>query len=179
MGILTNLVVQGGLAVGNTVATERDRPPGDQGTAVQRAKRRVRAVVGDGTAKTVVGVGAPLAAKEVARWAGAGLIGRVARGLAGKPVAAAGVAILAVDVVRDVARVVSGEMRPSQAIEHVCASATGLAGGAGGGYAGAALGTALIPVPLVGTVVGGVVGSVAGALAGDAVGRSAARKVLG
>ena len=177
MGVLTDLVVQGGLAVGNTVATERDRPA-SQGTAVQRAKRRVRAVVEDGAAKTVVSVGAPLAAREVARRAGAGLIGRVARGLAGKPVAAAGVAILGYDLVRDAARVVAGTMKPSEAIEHVCASATGLAGGAGGGYVGAALGTALIPVPVVGTLVGGVVGSVAGAVAGDVVGRSAARKAL-
>lgn len=177
MGMLKDAVLQGSLAVGNLLSSERDRPA-QEGSTPERVKKRVRAVVSDGATKTVVSVAAPHAAREIAKRAGAGLIGKVAGSLASKPMVAAGAALLAMDAVRDGVRVAQGEMKPSEALEHLGASTTGLVGGASGAYVGAALGTVLIPVPILGTVAGGLVGSVAGSLAGDAVGRSAVRKVL-
>ena len=132
MGVVTDTVVSAGMAVGNVVATERDRPAQDTGRVDQRVKKRVAAVVTDGATKTAASVGAPHLAREVAKRLGHGLIGRVAAGLAAHPAAAAGAALLVVDVVRDAARVASGKMKPSQAVEHLGASTTGLLGGAGG-----------------------------------------------
>lgn len=176
MGI-QDTVVNAGMAVGNVVAGERDRPD-LPGSVDQRIKARAGAVVTDAGAKVTASVAAPHLAREVAKRAADSVVGRVAAGLAARPMVAAGAALLAVDVVRDGVRVASGAMKPSQAVEHLGASATGLVGGAGGAWAGALAGSLLIPVPLVGTIVGGLVGSLAGSLAGDQVGRSAMRAVL-
>ncbi|MEW5848485.1 MAG: hypothetical protein AB2A00_06705 [Myxococcota bacterium] len=177
MSILKDTLLQGGLAVGNLVATERDRPA-QKGSIPERAQKRVRAVVTDGATKTAVSVGAPHAAREVARRAGENLLGKVAAGLARRPLVAAGAALLAVDAVREGARVVKGQIKPSEALTRLGGHATGLVGGAGGGYAGAALGSVLIPVPVVGTLAGGLIGSVVGSVAGDLAGRTAVQKVL-
>lgn len=179
MGILKDAVLQGSLAVGNLLSSERDRPAATGASLAERAGKRVRAVAADGVAKTAVSVAAPHAAREVARRLGEGVVGRVAGSLARRPLVAAGAALLAVDAVRDGLRVVRGQMTPSQALEHLGASGAGLVGGAGGATVGAALGTVLIPVPVLGSVAGGLVGSVAGSFAGDALGREAIRKALG
>ena len=175
---IKDVVIQGGMAVGNLVAGESDRPK-QEGSVEERVKKRVRAVAGDGVTKTAASVGAPHAAREIAKRVGQGVIGRVAAGLAARPMVAAGAALFAVDVVKDTARVIKGDMKPSHAMEHLGGSATGIVGGAGGAYAGAILGTVLIPVPFVGAIVGSLAGSVAGSLAGDSVGRTAIRKALG
>lgn len=174
---IKDAVVNAGMAVGNVVSGERDRPD-LKGSMDQRIKQRASAVAGDATAKMATSVAAPHVAREVAKRAADSVVGRVAAGLAARPMVAAGAALLAVDAVRDGVRVVKGDMKPSAALEHLGASATGLVGGAGGAWAGALAGTLLIPVPVVGSVVGGLLGSVAGSLAGDQVGRSALRQVL-
>lgn len=175
---IKDVVIQGGMAVGNLVAGEADRPK-QKGDVQERVKKRVRAVATDGVTKTAASVGAPHAAREIAKRVGEGVIGKVASGLAARPMVAAGAALFVVDVVKDTSRVMKGEMKPSQAVEHLGGSATGIVGGAGGAYAGAILGSVLIPVPIVGAVVGSLAGSVAGSLAGDKVGRTAVQKVLG
>ena len=79
MNVLKDTVVQGSLALGNLVSGERDRPAGStQGALPERMRRRVRAVATEGAAKTAVSVGAPHAAREIARRVGDGVIGRVA-----------------------------------------------------------------------------------------------------
>jgi hypothetical protein len=177
MGVLKDTVVHGAMAVGNLVAGERSRPEG-KGRLDERIKQRVQDMAADGAAKTATSVAAPHAARELAKRAGVGVVGRVAAGLAARPLVAAGAALWVYDAVSDGVRVARGTLKPSQAVEHLTGSASGLAGGAGGAYAGAVLGSMLIPVPVVGTLVGMLLGGVAGSVAADGVGRAAVRRVL-
>lgn len=182
MSILKDIVMSASVAVGNVASRERDRDletkheDGRPKALGERARGRVQAMVGEGTAKVVVSQTAHFGAKELAKRVGNETLKKVFGQLAKRPVVAAGAALFAFDAARDGVRLARGRIDSKEFAERVGGNGVGLVGSAAGAYVGSIVGTFAMPV--VGTMVGSVVGGVIGGIGGDTYGRKKVREVL-
>jgi hypothetical protein len=182
VSILKDVVMSASVAVGNTASRERDRDletkheDGRPKALGDRARHRVQAMVGEGTAKVVVAETAHFGAKELAKRVGNETLKKVFGQLAKRPVVAAGAALFAFDAARDGLRLARGKIDTKEFAERMGGNGVGLVGSAAGAYVGSIVGT--FAMPIVGTMVGSVVGGVIGGIGGDTYGRKKVRSIL-
>lgn len=183
MSIVKDIVMSASVAVGNVASRERDRElettheDGRPKALGERARGRLNAVIGEGTAKVVVSQTAHLGAKELAKRLSGETMKKVFGALAKRPVVAAGAALFAFDTARDGFRLARGTIDSKEFAERMGGNGVGLVGAAGGAWVGSMVGT--LAMPVVGTMVGSVIGGVIGGIGGDTYGRKKVRDVLG
>lgn len=183
MSIIKDIVMSASVAVGNVASRERDRElettyeDGRPKALGERARQRVQAMVGEGTAKVVVSQTAHLGAKELAKRLSGETLKKVFGALAKRPAVAAGAALFAFDTARDGFRFARGSIDGREFAERLGGNGVGLAGAAGGAWVGSMVGT--LAMPVIGTLVGSVVGGVVGGIGGDTFGRRQVRQWLG
>ena len=183
MSVIKDIVMSASVAVGNVASRERDRElettheDGRPKALGERAKNRLNAVIGEGTAKVVVSQTAHLGAKELAKRVSGETLKKVFGALAKRPTVAAGAALFAFDTARDGFRLARGTIDSREFAERMGGNGVGLVGAAGGAWVGSLLGTFAMPV--VGTMVGSVIGGVVGGIGGDTYGRKKVRDMLG
>lgn len=183
MSIIKDVVMSASVAVGNVASRERDREletthdDGRPKALGERARQRVQAMVGEGTAKVVVSQTAHLGAKEIAKRVSGETLKKVFGALAKRPAVAAGAALFAFDTARDGFRLARGTIDGREFAERLGGNGVGLAGAASGAWVGSMVGT--LAMPVIGTLVGSVVGGVVGGIGGDTFGRRQVRQWLG
>ena len=183
MSIIKDIVMSASVALGNVASRERDREletthdDGRPKALGERARQRVQAMVGEGTAKVVVSQTAHLGAKELAKRLSGETLKRVFGALAKRPAVAAGAALFAFDTARDSFRLARGSIDGREYAQRLGGNGIGLAGAAGGAWVGSMVGT--LAMPVVGTLVGSLVGGVVGGIGGDTFGRRQVRQWLG
>ena len=174
---LRSTVRKTAVAVASFVTREADREPGEEGSIRERVRQRFNGMSFDASARLALS----LSAQSLARWGARTLpnrgLGRLARGLASRPLAAAGVALFAFDAARDGVRLSRGGISGREFVERSSGNALGIASSAGGAVVGGAIGGVVVPV--VGAPIGSVLGGMVGGIGGDAVGRGLARTVVG
>lgn len=183
MSIIKDIVMSASVAVGNVASRERDREletthdDGRPKALGERARQRVQAMVGEGTAKVVVSQTAHLGAKELAKRVSGETLKKVFGALAKRPTVAAGAALFAFDTARDGFRLARGSIDGREFAERMGGNGVGLAGAAGGAWVGSMVGT--LAMPVVGTLIGSVLGGVVGGIGGDTFGRRQVRRWMG
>ena len=183
MGLIKDVVMATSVAAGNVASRERDREletrheDGRPKALGERAKGRVNAMIGEGTAKVAVSQTAHFGAKELAKRLPNETLKRVFGALGKRPLVAAGAALFAFDTARDGFRLARGTIDSREFAERLGGNGAGLVGAAGGAWVGSFVGTFAMPV--VGTAVGSVIGGVIGGIGGDTYGRKKIRDLLG
>lgn len=183
MSIVKDIVMSASVAVGNVASRERDRElettheDGRPKALGDRAKGRLNAVIGEGTAKVIVSQTAHLGAKEIAKRVSQETLKKVFGALAKRPTVAAGAALFAFDTARDGFRLARGTIDGREFAERMGGNGVGLVGAAGGAWVGSLVGT--LAMPVVGTMVGSVIGGVVGGIGGDTYGRKKVRDLMG
>ncbi len=183
MGLIKDVVMAASVAAGNVASRERDRElettheDGRPKALGERAKNRLNAVVGEGTAKVVVSQTAHFGAKEIAKRVSGDTLKKVFGALAKRPLVSAGAALFAFDAARDGFRLARGNIDGREFAERIGGNSAGLVGAAGGAYVGSLVGTFAMPV--IGTMVGSVIGGVVGGIGGDTYGRKKVRGFMG
>jgi phage tail tape-measure protein len=183
MSIISDVVMSASVAVGNVASRERDRDmettheDGRPKPLGERAKGRLNAIVGEGTAKVVVSQTAHFGAKEIAKRVSSETLKKVFGALAKRPAVAAGAALFAFDTARDGFRFARGDIDRHEFAERIGGNGVGLVGAAGGAWVGSLVGT--VAMPVIGTAVGSIIGGVVGGIGGDTFGRKKVRDLLG
>lgn len=183
MSVISDIVMSASVAVGNVASRERDRElettheDGRPKALGERAKGRLNAIIGEGTAKVVVSQTAHLGAKELAKRLSGETLKKVFGALAKRPAVAAGAALFAFDTARDGFRLARGSIDGREFAERMGGNGVGLAGAAGGAWVGSLVGT--LAMPVIGTMVGSVIGGVVGGIGGDTYGRKKVRDLMG
>lgn len=183
MSVISDIVMSASVAVGNVASRERDRElettheDGRPKALGDRAKGRLNAVIGEGTAKVIVSQTAHLGAKEIAKRVSGETLKKVFGALAKRPMVAAGAALFAFDTARDGFRLARGNIDGREFAERMGGNGIGLAGAAGGAWVGSLVGT--LAMPVIGTMVGSVIGGVVGGIGGDTYGRKKVRDLMG
>ena len=182
MGVIKDVVMAASVAAGNVASRERDREmettheDGRPKALGERAKNRLNAVVGEGTAKVVVSQTAHFGAKEIAKRVSGETLKKIFGALAKRPLVSAGAALFAFDTARDGFRLAKGSIDTREFAQRLGGNGVGLVGAAGGAWVGSLVGTFAMPV--VGTMVGSVIGGVVGGIGGDTYGRKKVRDLL-
>ena len=183
MSVISDIVMSASVAVGNVASRERDREfettheDGRPKALGDRARGRLNAILGEGTAKVIVSQTAHLGAKELAKRVSGETLKKLFGALAKRPAVAAGAALFAFDTARDGYRLARGSIDGREFAERMGGNGIGLAGAAGGAWLGSLVGT--LAMPVVGTLVGSVVGGVVGGIGGDTYGRKKVRDLMG
>lgn len=174
---LRNTIRKAAVAAANLVIREGEDETTASTTVGARVRGRLRRMTLDAPAKMAISLSAQRLARMAARALPDRGLGRLARGLARRPLAASGVALFAFDAARDGVRLGRGHITSQEFVERASGNALGLASSAGGAVVGGALGGLVIPV--VGAPIGSFVGGMVAGVGGDAAGRRLARRVTG
>lgn len=176
LGVLKDTIQKAAVATASIVTQvavkQRFTSEGEPETVRKRARDQAL----NAASKMFVGQSAQAFARAGARYLPKIGVGRIVHSLSKRPVAAAGVALFAVDAVRDGLHYSQGSIDGQELAERTSGHAFGLASSAGGAAVGAAIGSAIMP--LIGTAVGGIVGGMVAGAGGTAAGRSVARSVV-